>query len=126
MHSHHPPRLLPPSPPLSYLVLPSVSTTIFGSFNCVSVDPEHLVPGLPKYLRLDYSISCDSPRWVFPPCPSLVSLPLCILAFLRCYLFINKPCTCINLISISRPFSRLNPYRFPCPYLCAFLLDLSL
>ena len=62
-----PPLLLPPSPPLSYLVLPSVSTTIFGSFNCVSVDPEHLVPGLPKYLRLDYSISCDSPRWVFPP-----------------------------------------------------------
>jgi hypothetical protein len=42
-----------------------VSTTIFGAFSCTSVDPEGLLPGTPTYLRNDYSISCDSPRYHF-------------------------------------------------------------
>ena len=102
---------------VSYLVLPSVSTTIFGSFNCVSVDPEHLVPGLPKYLRLDYSISCDSPRWVFLP-----SLLFSFLGFSfpMCYFFSFLPLCpfrCIRLtshthVSTSRLLTRLNPYLY--------------
>jgi hypothetical protein len=50
---------------LTYLVLPSTSTTIFGAITCRSIDPENLVPGTPKYLRNDLSISCSSSRYHF-------------------------------------------------------------
>ena len=78
LNPHHSPTS-PPHPPLSLYLLShltlsphsplptprSVSTTIFGSFNCTSIDPEKLLPGTPTYLRNDYSISCDSPRYRF-------------------------------------------------------------
>ena len=50
---------------LTYLVLPSASTTIFGAFTCRSIDPDNVMPGTPLYLRNDLSISCSSPRYRF-------------------------------------------------------------
>jgi len=50
---------------LTYLVLPTVSTFIFGAFGCENVDPSGVVPGMPTYLRHDYSIACDSARYQF-------------------------------------------------------------
>jgi hypothetical protein len=50
---------------ISYLVLPSVTTTIAGAFTTVNVDPEGLVPGTPRYLRNDYSIAQNSTRYKF-------------------------------------------------------------
>ena len=48
---------------VTYLVLPGTTTTIFKSFYCLDVDPQKTVPGLPKYLRQDLSIACDSARY---------------------------------------------------------------
>jgi hypothetical protein len=39
---------------ITYLVLPSVSTHIFGIFSCASVDPGNVLPGTPTFLRNDY------------------------------------------------------------------------
>ena len=50
---------------LTYLVLPSTTTTIFGAFTCRSIDPGNIVPGTPQYLRNDLSISCSSSRYYF-------------------------------------------------------------
>jgi len=50
---------------ISYLVLPSVTTTIAGSYSTVNIDPEGLVPGTPRYLRNDYSIAQNSTRYKF-------------------------------------------------------------
>ena len=48
---------------ITYLVLPSVSTVIFGAFACDNIDPDNVMPGIPTYLRNDYSISCNSARY---------------------------------------------------------------
>jgi hypothetical protein len=51
---------------LTYLVLPSVTTTIARSIPCVSVDPDNVYPDQYNYyLRNDLSIRCDSPRYKF-------------------------------------------------------------
>jgi hypothetical protein len=50
---------------LTYLVLPSTTTTIFGAFTCRSIDPDNVAPGTPQYLRNDLSISCSSDRYHF-------------------------------------------------------------
>ena len=50
---------------LTYLVLPAVTTKIFGAISCQSIDPEGIVPNTPKYLRRDLSISCSSSRYIF-------------------------------------------------------------
>jgi hypothetical protein len=47
----------------TYLVLPGVSTVVFGAFGCVNIDPEGLLPARAYYLKRDYSISCDSDRY---------------------------------------------------------------
>ena len=48
---------------LTYLVLPSATTTIFGAFTCRSIDPGNVLPGTPHFLRNDLSISCSSSRY---------------------------------------------------------------
>ena len=48
---------------LLYVVLPPVTTTIFGMFVCVDIDPSYIIPSTPKYMNRDYSISCDSKRY---------------------------------------------------------------
>jgi hypothetical protein len=48
---------------ITYLVLPSTTTTIFGAFTCRSIDPDNVMPGTPHYLRNDLSISCSSSRY---------------------------------------------------------------
>jgi hypothetical protein len=48
---------------ISYLVLPGVSTVVFGAFGCVNIDPEGLLSTRAYYLKRDYSISCDSDRY---------------------------------------------------------------
>jgi uncharacterized membrane protein len=48
---------------LSYLVMPSVSTTIFATFICTSIDPDGETGGSDgdeRYLAADMSISCSS------------------------------------------------------------------
>jgi hypothetical protein len=46
---------------ITYLVLPSVTTTIFGAFVCENIDPDNLKPGTPTFLRNDLSIPCTGP-----------------------------------------------------------------
>jgi len=46
-----------------YTVLPSTATCIFNVLNCRNIDPENLVPGLPRYLKVDYAVSCAEPRY---------------------------------------------------------------
>ena len=50
---------------VTYLVLPSVTTTIFGAFTTVNIDPEGLVPGMPRYLRNDYAVAENTARYSF-------------------------------------------------------------
>ena len=50
---------------LTYLVLPSVTTTIFSAFSSFDANPS-MVAGLPvasRYLAVDYSIAYQSPRY---------------------------------------------------------------
>jgi hypothetical protein len=47
---------------ITYLVLPSVTTTIFGAFQCKNIDPDGLLPDTPTYLLLDMSIPCTGPN----------------------------------------------------------------
>jgi len=69
-------------------VLPGVTTTLFGMYGCIDIDPDGLVPGTPTYMQNDYrcavvassakcslgcliyptsspSIACNSPRYTF-------------------------------------------------------------
>jgi len=43
-----------PSPLLPDLVLPGVTTSIFGMFSCDNIDPDGQMPGTPMYLHNDY------------------------------------------------------------------------
>lgn len=45
---------------VTYLVLPSVTTTIFQMFICTNIDPEHETDDDSLYLTADMSISCTS------------------------------------------------------------------
>lgn len=50
---------------VTYLTLPSVTTMLFGAFNCVETDPDKVEPeGVStRFLRNDVTIACDSPRY---------------------------------------------------------------
>ena len=49
---------------ITYAILPSVCTTIFGTFSpCLNVDPEGLLGTYSLYLPKDLSISCNSSRY---------------------------------------------------------------
>ena len=50
---------------LTYLVLPTVTQTIFAAFACTSVDPDHVLPGHDheQYLTADLSIKCGTHRY---------------------------------------------------------------
>ena len=50
---------------LIYVILPLVTTRIFGMFVCDNIDPSNTIPGTPMYLKRDYSISCSYPRYNF-------------------------------------------------------------
>jgi hypothetical protein len=47
---------------ITYLVLPSVTTTVFGAINCVNIDPDNLMPGTPTFMASDLSIACTGPN----------------------------------------------------------------
>ena len=51
---------------LCFLVLPSVTVTIFGAFICVNVDPDKLEPpGTPTmYMYNDLSVDCNSSQYI--------------------------------------------------------------
>ena len=78
---------------LTYLVLPSVTTTIFGAFNCRTVDPDNVLPATPRYLRNDLSISCTSSRYYFGVCWAVVMIfvyPIGITSMYAYVLYINR------------------------------------
>ena len=50
---------------LYYLILPSTTTFIFEMFLCEDIDTSNFVPGTPRYMRKDYSVSCSSSRYSF-------------------------------------------------------------
>ena len=51
---------------ITYTVLPSVCTTIFGAFSsCLNIDPEGLSGTYSLYLPKDLSISCNSSRYYY-------------------------------------------------------------
>ena len=78
---------------LTYLVLPSVSTTIFGAFNCRTVDPDNVLPMTPLYLQNDLSISCTSSRYHFGVRWAIVMIfiyPVGITSMYAYVLYINR------------------------------------
>ena len=78
---------------LTYLVLPSTTTTIFGAFTCLSIDPDNLVPGTPQYLRNDLSISCSSSRYHFGVHWAIAMIfvyPVGILSMYAYVLYVNR------------------------------------
>jgi hypothetical protein len=51
---------------ITYFTLPSICTVIFRVFpRCEDVDPEDVQPGSDLYMTADYSIACDSERYLF-------------------------------------------------------------
>ena len=80
---------------LSYLVLPSVTTTIFSAFPFIDMNPSK-VTGLPvpdKYLAADFSIVYDSPRYwqgVYWAIAMIAVYPVGIPLFYFCLLYYNK------------------------------------
>jgi hypothetical protein len=66
---------------LSYLVMPSVTTTIFATFICTSIDPDGETGGSDgdeRYLAADMSISCSSDYYwggVMYACAMIVVYP---------------------------------------------------
>ena len=48
---------------LSFLVLPSITTTIFQMFPCKNVDPGNEDDMPNTYLQADFTIDCESPRY---------------------------------------------------------------
>ena len=71
----------------------SVSTTIFGTFNCVNIDPSGQIPGTPKYMSNDYSIACNSPRYRFGivwACVGILVYPVGVLSLYAYFLWHNK------------------------------------
>jgi hypothetical protein len=78
---------------LTYLVLPSTSTTIFGAFTCRSIDPDNTLPDTPLYLRNDLSISCSSPRYHLGVYWSIVMIfvyPIGITSMYAYVLYVNR------------------------------------
>ena len=72
---------------------PSVSATIFGTFNCVNVDPSGQLPGTPKYMSNDYSIACNSSRYTFGlvwACVGILVYPVGVLALYAYFLWDNS------------------------------------
>ena len=60
---------------LTYLVLPTVSTFIFGAFGCINIDPSGVMPGTPMYLRHDYRCALLSHPFPHPTPSPLCPLP---------------------------------------------------
>jgi hypothetical protein len=81
---------------ITYLVLPGVTTKIFGIFTCVDVDPNGLMPGVPKFLLLDMSIACtgaNNGRYRFGviwAAVMIVVYPVGVLAFYFYTLYHNR------------------------------------
>jgi hypothetical protein len=78
---------------LTYLVLPSTSTTIFGAFTCRSIDPDNVAPDTPLYLRNDLSISCSSSRYhlgVYWAIVMIFVYPIGIICMYAYVLYINR------------------------------------
>jgi len=87
---------------VTYLVLPSVTTTIFGAFTTVNIDPEGLVPGMPRYLRNDYAIAENTARYSFGFAWAVVMIFVyvfvsSILFLLRLVLFCSCPSSSFSL-----------------------------
>ena len=71
----------------------SVTTTIFGTFNCVNIDPSGQVPGTPKYMSNDYSIACNSSRYTFGlvwACVGILVYPVGVLVLYAYFLWDNR------------------------------------
>ncbi len=96
---------------LTYLVLPSVSTVAFGVFTCTSIDPSGVDPGLPRYMRNDYAIACDSQRYRFGVIWAVVSIlvyPVGITSFYLAVLYVNRD-TIVNKDDHQPPSLDLHP-----------------
>ena len=65
---------------LTYMILPSVTTTIFRTFICTNIDPNHEDnSGSDYYLVADMSISCESEyywNWLAYACVMIVVYPI--------------------------------------------------
>ena len=78
---------------VTYLVLPSVTITIFGAFTCRSIDSDNVMPGTPLFLRNDMSISCSSPRYhlgVYWAIAMIFVYPIGITSMYAYVLYINR------------------------------------
>ena len=97
---------------LTYLVLPSTTTTIFGAFTCQSIDPDNVMPGTPQYLRNDLSISCSSSRYYlgfYWAIAMILVYPIGITCMYGYVLYINRE----NIISpSSESTTRLGPMQY--------------
>jgi hypothetical protein len=74
----------------TYLILPSITVTIFEVFSCKDVDPDDTVGGDDRYMMVDYSVSCSSSKYHFGRVWAIVSIfiyPIGIPAFYLYLLF---------------------------------------
>jgi predicted outer membrane repeat protein len=58
----------------SYLILPSITVTIFEVFSCQDVDPDDVAGGDDRYMVVDYSVSCSSSKYHFGHVWAIVSI----------------------------------------------------
>ena len=92
---------------ITYLVLPSVTTIIFGTFNLVNIDPQNLAPGTPLYLRNDYSIANNSKRFLLGLGYAIAMIfvyPLAIPVIYFMFLWVSR-----RNIKESKPVMKLQP-----------------
>ena len=79
---------------LTYLVLPSVTTTIFQAFICTNIDPNNEDNSqYDWYLTADMSISCQSDEyysWLPYVVVMIIIYPIGIPAIYFCFLYYNK------------------------------------
>ena len=100
---------------LAYMFLPSVTTTIFGSFTCTNIDPEGLVPGTPTFLRNDYSISCQSNRY-----HQMVAWAIAMVAT-HPFIYLSYSCHTHSLIAL-KPLTHLLLPHLPIPQIFVYPL----
>jgi hypothetical protein len=50
---------------LTYVVLPGVTISIFGAFQCMNIDPDRVIATDSVYMLRDLGVSCSSARYQF-------------------------------------------------------------
>jgi hypothetical protein len=78
---------------LTYVVLPSISIRIFGTFSCVTIDPDGTNENEVLYMKNELSVACNSHRYYFGFAYALSMILVYPIGIPLCYyyvLYINR------------------------------------